>query len=180
MRLSPLVKKVFSNNQVEIETVTKQELERSIKTKKVLVDVNAITKAFQFFTSKGYNEGICLLRGRYCAEYLLVSDVFLCHKAKATSTHVKIPSESYTKASEINDGNYTCGWGHSHPGFKTFISKTDEATQKDFQAFFPDAVALVMNPYAKNGIEFKFFRYEDSDKHPNEIKYDYLVNRNEE
>jgi len=179
MRISPLVKKIFSDDLIEVETVTEQELKRGIKTKKVLVDVCVITKAFQFFAGKRYVEGVCLLKGKICGEYLLIADVYCCHNAKATSTHVKIPLESFSKASEIEDENYICGWGHSHPGFKTFMSGTDEATQMDFQALFPDAVAMVMNPFSKNGIEFKFFRYNESG-HLERIKYDYLVSGDED
>jgi len=177
MRFNPLVKKIFSDDLIEVEIVTEQELERSIKTKKLLVDVKTITKAFQFFAGKGHEEGACLLRGKISGEYLLVTDVFCCSNAKGTPTHVVMNPDNFSQASSIDDGNYVIGWGHSHPGFQVFMSGTDKTTQKDFQAMFPDAIALVMNPFAKHGIDFKFFRYEDG--HLEKIKYDYLVSRDE-
>lgn len=179
MRFNPLVKKIFSDDLIEIEIVTEQELEKRIKTTKLLVEVSVIAKTFQFFSSKGDTEAICLLLGKISGEYLLVSDVFCCHNAKATSTNVIIPPESFAKASEINDGNYIIGWSHSHPKFRVFMSGTDEATQIDFQNLFPDSVAMVMNPFGKNGIEFKFFRYNE-DGRLEKLNYDYMVSRDED
>jgi proteasome lid subunit RPN8/RPN11 len=179
MRFNPLVKKIFSDDLIEIEIVTEKEIEKRIKTTKLLVNINVIAKTFRFFSSKGDTEAVCLLIGKISGEYLIVSDIFCCHNAKATSTNVKIPPESFCKALENNDGNYIIGWSHSHPNFRVFMSGTDLKTQTDFQNLFPDAVAMVMNPFGKNCIAFKFFRYnEDGDLKT--LKYDYMVSGDEE
>ncbi|MFA5102742.1 MAG: hypothetical protein WC525_06270 [Candidatus Thermoplasmatota archaeon] len=177
MRISSLVKNTFCDMTPTVKIITKAELERKIKTKKVLIDVNAVTKIFGFFASRGNIEAVCLLQGRLCGEYLLIKDAHLCTNAKATSVHVTIPTESFAEAAADANGNYVIGWAHSHPGFAVFMSPTDEATQKDFQALFSDAVAMVMNPFSAQGIEFKFFRYHDGKLE--KMKYDFLVSRDD-
>ena len=54
------------------------------------------------------------------------------------------------------------------------MSGTDQRTQTDFQSMFPDAIALVMNPFGKNGIDYKFFRYDENGRMKN-INYDFIV-----
>lgn len=174
MRFTDIKNKIFPNDLTNIEIVKKQELDKRIKTKKVLLALDAFTKSLNYFISKGRTEAICLLRGRVCGEYLLVSDVFCCPDAKATYSSVKIPEKSFVEAGDIKDNNYIIGWSHDHPGFKVFMSGTDRATQTDFQALFPDAVAMVMNPFSKNGIDFKFFRYNENGD-LKKLKYDFLV-----
>lgn len=179
MRFIDIKNKFFPNDLIDIEIVSKQELDKRIKTKKVLLDVDAFTKALNFFISKGRVEAICLLRGRISGEYLVIGDVFCCVDAKSSPTSVKIPLKSFVEASEIDDGNYVTGWCHDHPNFQVFMSGIDKRTQKDFQALFPDAVAMVMNPFSKNGIDFKFFRYNE-DGELKKLKHDFLVSGNED
>jgi len=162
----------------KVKIITKAELARKIKTKKILIDVNAVSKIFGFFASHGNMEAVCLLQGKLCGEYLLIKDAYLCSNAEATQIHVTIPPESFLEATKENNGNFIVGWSHSHPGFSVFMSPTDEATQKDFQSLFSDAVAMVMNPFSRDGIEFKFFRYNEG--RLEKIQYDYLVSRDEQ
>jgi hypothetical protein len=44
-------------------------------------------------------------------------------------------------------GEVIIGWWHTHPGLGAhFMSGTDIATQQRYQAFFPQAVAMVVDP----------------------------------
>lgn len=178
MRFSPLVKNIFIDGKPVIKIIRQKEFDKQVKTKKVLVDVDVIAKAFTFFAGKGHLEGAGLLRGKISGEYLLIKDIFCCENAESTTTNVKMKPENFSKATSIKDGNYVVGWSHSHPGFEVFMSPKDKSTQLNFQAMFPDAVSLVMNPFGKDGIDFKFFRYKDDNLE--KIKYDFLVSRDEQ
>jgi len=53
---------------------------------------------------------------------------------------------------EKKGSDYTIlGWFHTHPGMSLFLSGTDIATQKIYQALLPEAVAMVCdgNTFAK-------------------------------
>ena len=63
------------------------------------------------------------------------------------------------------------GWYHSHPGLGLFMSATDVATQERFQALFPKAVALVVDPIA---IKLKFYRLFAHDKKWKSVNYKIL------
>ncbi len=41
---------------------------------------------------------------------------------------------------------YIVGWYHSHPGLNVFMSPIDIETQRTYQAMFPKAIALVIDP----------------------------------
>ncbi|MCS7142662.1 MAG: Mov34/MPN/PAD-1 family protein [Aigarchaeota archaeon] len=41
---------------------------------------------------------------------------------------------------------YIVGWYHSHPGFGVFLSQIDVQTQLNYQAMYPKAIALVIDP----------------------------------
>ncbi|MFX1565843.1 MAG: Mov34/MPN/PAD-1 family protein [Promethearchaeota archaeon] len=47
---------------------------------------------------------------------------------------------------ERGAGEVILGWHHTHPGLGVFMSGTDVSTQLRYQAFFPEAIALVMDP----------------------------------
>jgi proteasome lid subunit RPN8/RPN11 len=178
MRFSPLVKKVFDDDLFEVDIITPTEFKRKIKTKKILIDVKVISKLFEFFANKGKKEGVALLIGHMEGSFLLVVDAYCCVNAESDPTNVKIPPESFTEAGNIIDGNYICGWCHSHPFMSIFMSGNDRGTQFDFQSMFPDAIAMVMNPFANNGIDFSFFRFNE-DNVLEKISYNYMVKGNE-
>lgn len=56
-----------------------------------------------------------------------------------------------------NPGTVLLGWIHSHPGHGTFLSATDERTQKMFTA--PYQVAVVVDPVRQEFIAFKLNPY---------------------
>jgi hypothetical protein len=144
-----------------VKIVTKEELDKKIKTKSVLIDPEVVVKLFKFFVSRGNVEGAGLLRGQICGEYLLIRDVYLCKDAKGTSTSAIADTVSFSEVSKIKDGNSIVGLSHSHVGnIPVFMSGTDKDTQKDFQSMFSDSISMVMNPFTPNGICFRFYRFE--------------------
>jgi len=67
-----------------------------------------------------------------------------------TSTHVSINDVDMAllaeELAERGAGEVIIGWHHTHPGLGVFMSGTDVSTQRRYQAFFPEAVAMVMDP----------------------------------
>lgn len=67
-----------------------------------------------------------------------------------TSTHVAINDiDMALLAEELTEqgtGEAIIGWWHTHPSLGVFMSGTDIATQERYQAFFPQAIALVIDP----------------------------------
>lgn len=67
-----------------------------------------------------------------------------------TSTHVAIQDiDMALLAEELTEqgtGEVIIGWWHTHPGLGVFMSGTDISTQERYQAFFPQAIALVLDP----------------------------------
>lgn len=158
--------------------IKSKEFARTVKTNKILIDVNVISEIFKFFLSKGFEESACLLRGKINGEYLMIKDAHKCKKSIGSRSSITIDPKEFTEASAKDDGYYIVGWAHTHPSFTVFMSGTDRDTQNDFQEMFPDSVALVMNPLHKNGMKFKFFRIDGW--RTKEVKCDYLVSGNEE
>ncbi len=72
-------------------------------------------------------------------------------RQEGTSTRVTInDSDMAILAEELErqgTGEVIIGWWHTHPGLGAhFMSGTDIATQQRYQAFFPKAVAMVVDP----------------------------------
>ncbi|MHA1123637.1 MAG: Mov34/MPN/PAD-1 family protein [Candidatus Heimdallarchaeota archaeon] len=92
----------------------------------------------------------------------------------------KIIEELEKKGSD----NIILGWYHTHPGLGLFLSGTDIATQKIYQALLPEAVAMVCdgNTFAKTreqkDFKAQFFRVDKNDK-SQEINFGVLTNPNE-
>jgi len=91
----------------------------------------------------------------------------------ATHVHVTLHDEFLveiaTKYAERDEK--IVGWYHSHPNFGCFMSSTDIDTQRRYQALFPNAVALVIDPQRPI---FRFYRVEDTSY--TSVEYDVLEN----
>ncbi len=106
----------------------------------------------------------------------------------STPTHVSIDEMAQfqiIKEIEKRDGKETIvGFWHTHPGMGLFLSGTDVATQKIYQALLPEAVALVCdgNTFAQTreqkDFNAKFFRVDKNDKYY-EVNFGVLTNPNE-
>jgi proteasome lid subunit RPN8/RPN11 len=68
---------------------------------------------------------------------------------KGNAVHVVISDEELTRAaievSQRDDGKVIVGWWHTHPNLSAFLSSTDIKTQSLYQAFMPNAVAIVID-----------------------------------
>lgn len=160
---------------LEPKVVIHEDFERKLKTKKVLLDVDVLSEIFKYFLSKGKDEAACLLRGTMVGDYLMIKDIHKCESSSGRRASIVIEPVEYCDADK-GDGFYVVGWAHSHPGLGVFMSGVDINTQeRSFQSFFPDAVAMVMDPLAKSGLEFRFFRA--SNGRARKLDYDYLVRR---
>lgn len=160
---------------LESKVVVHEEFERKLKTKKVLIDVDVLSQIFKYFLSKGREEAACLLRGTMAAEYLVIKDIHKCKKSTGTRATIDIPPTEFCDADK-GDRYYTVGWVHSHPQLGVFMSPRDVNTQRRyFQSFFPDAVAMVMDPLAETGIAFDFFRVFNGKAR--RVDYEFLVRR---
>ncbi|NPE09979.1 MAG: hypothetical protein GNW80_16995 [Asgard group archaeon] len=93
----------------------------------------------------------------------------------STPTHVAIDEMAQfliVKEIEKRDGKETIvGFWHTHPGMGLFLSGTDIATQKIYQALLPEAVAM-------EDFKAQFFRVDKNDK-SQEINFGVLTNPNE-
>lgn len=106
----------------------------------------------------------------------------------SSPTHVSIDEMAQfqiIKEIEKRDGKETIvGFWHTHPGLGCFMSGTDIATQKIYQALLPEAVAMVCdgNAFSKTREQkdFKahFYRIDNNDK-SQEINFGVLTNPNE-
>jgi proteasome lid subunit RPN8/RPN11 len=95
------------------------------------------------------NEIAGLLLGRMRGNTLVVSDA-VTGEQSGSPTHVVLNDEFLVRvASEYGQRGRKksiVGWYHSHPELGCFVSGTDFETQRRFQALFPDAVGLVIDP----------------------------------
>lgn len=109
------------------------------------------------------NEVAGLLLGSLRHETLLVSDA-VTGKQRSSATHVALEDEFLVRAANVygrlGKRKSIVGWYHSHPSLGCFVSSIDFATQKRFQALFPDAVGLVIDPSPPE--EVSLFRIEEN------------------
>jgi 26S proteasome regulatory subunit N11 len=108
------------------------------------------------------NEVAGFLLGIIRRKTLFISDV-ITGKQRSSATHVALEDEFLiTAANEygrLGKRKSIVGWYHSHPSLGCFVSSIDFATQKRFQALFPDAVGLVIDPSAPE--EMSLFRIQE-------------------
>jgi proteasome lid subunit RPN8/RPN11 len=106
----------------------------------------------------------------------------------STPTHVSIDEMAQfriIKEIEKRNGKETIvGFWHTHPGMGLFLSGTDIATQKIYQALLPEAVAMVCdgNTFAKTreqkDFKAQFYRVGKNDKY-HEVNFGVLTDPNE-
>jgi len=109
------------------------------------------------------NEVAGFLLGRLRRNTLFVSDA-VSGKLKSSATHVTLDDEflvtAASKFGRSGKRKSIVGWYHSHPSLGCFVSSIDFATQKRFQALFPKAVGLVIDPSPPE--EVSLFRIEEN------------------
>jgi proteasome lid subunit RPN8/RPN11 len=102
-------------------------------------------------------------------------------RQRGSRTHVTInDADMALLAEELVErgtGEVIIGWHHTHPGLGVFMSSTDVSTQQRYQAFFPEAIALVMDPakFAEtlemDDLDLRIYRVDGSREY--ELEYEY-------
>jgi proteasome lid subunit RPN8/RPN11 len=100
-----------------------------------------------------------------------------------TPTHVVINNiEMANLAEELGEratGEAIIGWWHTHPGLgANFMSGTDTATQRRYQALYPQAIAVVVDPVkfseslALKNLDLHVYRLVD--ERPKDLDFSYV------
>jgi len=137
----------------------------------VKISDSTICKAIRR-TSEVSIESGGILVGKLKDEELLINGL---ETGQQSGTHVHVTLhdeflvETATKYAERDEK--IVGWYHSHPKMGCFMSSTDIDTQRRYQALFPNAVALVIDPQRPI---FRFYQVEDSSY--TSVEYDVLEN----
>lgn len=132
----------------------------------VLIQEKALDTAIRHAQSSPDNEIIGVLVGRQKGNDLVITDAVPSQHGHADNVSVSLLNEFQAMVAEklMREGStdYIVGIYHSHPGFGCFFSDTDTATQMRIQQMFPQAVALVIDPFQKGGgIDYRFYRVEN-------------------
>ena len=102
-------------------------------------------------------------------------------RQRGTRTHVYINDADMAilaeELSQRGTGEVIIGWHHTHPGLGVFMSGTDVSTQLRYQAFFPEAIALVMDPMKfsetldMDDLDLRIYRVDGRKEY--ELEYEY-------
>lgn len=105
-------------------------------------------------------------------------------RQRGSRTHVTInDADMAILAEELTErgtGEVIIGWHHTHPGLGVFMSGTDVSTQLRYQAFYPEAIALVMDPVKfsetlnMDDLDLRIYRVDGRKEF--ELEYEYAHN----
>ncbi|MBS7287199.1 MAG: Mov34/MPN/PAD-1 family protein [Candidatus Freyarchaeota archaeon] len=125
---------------------------------KVIISPIALSKALYVALDNKGVEVAGFLVGRVEEDHVLVTDS-LWMGSRGGDVRVELDFNVMAKVTEELErergGEVIVGWWHSHPRMGAdFMSATDVETQRVYQAFFPHAVALIVDPaeYEKSGV----------------------------
>ncbi|MBS7247391.1 MAG: Mov34/MPN/PAD-1 family protein [Candidatus Jordarchaeales archaeon] len=125
---------------------------------KVTFSPVALSKVFYVALNNRDVEVAGFLVGRVSGDHVLVTDS-LWVGGRGGRVHVELDFDAMAKVAgkleEDGGDEVIVGWWHSHPGMGAdFMSATDIKTQCVWQALFPYAIALIVDPaeYEKRGI----------------------------
>lgn len=137
----------------------------------ILISLSALAEIIRFDLSNPGKETAGLLIGEENAGVVHIDEIRVGEQ-KGNAVHVEISDQELTQAaieiSERKDGKVIVGWWHTHPGLTAFLSSTDIKTQTLYQAFMPNAVALVVDvikyskTYLINDLDLGVFRVIDN------------------
>ena len=115
---------------------------------KIFISASSMGEMIEFDLSQPGKETAGLLIGEKVGKDLYVDEIRVGAQV-GSSVHVEINEETLIAAtievSEREDGKAIMGWFHTHPGMSSFMSPTDVGTQRIYQAFFPEAIAIVID-----------------------------------
>ncbi len=114
----------------------------------IQISISALAEIITYDLSQPGRETAGLLIGYEINSVVHVDEIRIGEQ-KGNAVHVVISDEELTNAaievSNREDGKVIVGWWHSHPGLTAFLSSTDIKTQSLYQAFMPNAVAIVVD-----------------------------------
>lgn len=149
--------------------------------KEVLISVKAFLKiashALKYANSKipksKWVEVIGLLAAKEDKKnkILHIEDAFPLGHGNAVSVETKHPRNQLSGHERAfheirKNKQFVCGWYHSHPSYGYFMSNDDIHTHNQYTKWYPEAVALVIDPYLIDGTEpgFEIYRVEEKTK----------------
>ena len=106
-----------------------------------------------------------LLIGQFKDDVLVITQVATGSQigtAASVELSADVQGQLAEKLIEGNENQSIVGWYHSHPRLGVFMSGTDVRTQTNYQAYFPHAVGLVIDPSKS---DFKVFQVSDGRYH---------------
>ena len=114
----------------------------------IQISISALAEIITYDLSQPGRETAGLLIGYEINSVVHVDEIRIGEQ-KGNAVHVVISDEELTNAaievSNREDVKVIVGWWHSHPGLTAFLSSTDIKTQSLYQAFMPNAVAIVVD-----------------------------------
>jgi proteasome lid subunit RPN8/RPN11 len=131
----------------------------------VIINEKALETAIRHAQSSPDNEVIGVLVGKQKGNDLVITDAIPSQHGHSDNVSVSLLNEFQALVAEklMREGgnDYIVGIYHSHPGFGCFFSDTDTGTQLRIQQMFPQAVAMVIDPFRKGGgVDYRFYRVE--------------------
>jgi proteasome lid subunit RPN8/RPN11 len=130
----------------------------------VVIHRKALDTAIVHARGSPDNEIIGVLIGKQKGNDLVITDAVPSDHGHSDNVSVSLLNEFQALVAEklMREGStdYIVGIYHSHPGFGCFFSDTDTGTQMRIQQMFPQAVALVIDPFQKGGVDYRFYQVE--------------------
>jgi proteasome lid subunit RPN8/RPN11 len=108
-------------------------------------------------------EVIGLLSGKYDEknDILFLEDAYPMGHGNAVYAEIKDYKNFVRAYRDLSaNGQFICGWYHSHPSYGLFLSSEDMGTQARYQKLWDKSVALVIDPHQIDGtsLGFNIFR----------------------
>ncbi len=155
---------ILPESTISKQKVQKREINTLISVKSILkISSHAKKYANKNIPRNKWVEVIGLLAGKLnkSGEKLLIEDAYPMGHGNAIHAEIK-DYKNYVRAFRDlkKKGLFICGWYHSHPSYGLFLSSEDIGTQERYQKLWNKSVALVIDPYQIDGINygFKIFR----------------------
>ncbi len=151
---------------------------------RVVISPMVLSKVFYTSLVNKEVEAAGFLIGRMEEGRVLITDG-IWMGSEGGRTHVELDFSVMAKVIEEleREGEVIVGWWHSHPRMgANFMSMIDIRTQQVYQAFFPYAVALIVDPieYERNGINERSCKlYKVSEEGYEEIPFELSLELNE-
>lgn len=148
----------------------------SLKT--VTLDPRVAARLFLAQAKHPRNEVGGLLLGRARGERLEVARIVMTRRV-GNAVHIQFTAADFERAHTMAErlDLLVVGWAHGHPTYGAFLSSTDIRHQSQSQEFYPDYVALVIDPFKRHGIDMKIFRVAEG--RAVDVSYEYGVVKHE-